>query len=197
MIAIDWILKEWAIAVEALLTGDLLLLIRKGGIREAQPYFEVPSDRALLFPTYEHQSRAAIRPAYVDRFIERSVPKAGDILLLKGWAEITHQLPLGGDRLVETLHPFHIWTDDWLRSRLAWQPNRPTFALLLRVHAFTQPFPLTYQNCYGGCRSWIQLEARDALPASTPVLPSAAYDARVAAIRAAIAPVTAASVSEQ
>jgi hypothetical protein len=183
-----WALKEWAIAVEALLTGDLVLLIRKGGIREAKPFFEVPSDRALLFPTYEHQQPEAIRPPYVDGFEAKPVPPVGAAIPLKGWAEITHQLPLAGNNIIESLHPFHIWTDDWLAERLAWKPERPAFALLLRVYRFVEPLSLVYQKQYGGCRSWIELDFGEALPESSPVLPSETYNQAVSKIQQAIAP---------
>lgn len=190
-----WALKEWAIAVDALLSGDLVLLIRKGGIREAQPFFEVPSDRALLFPTYEHQKLAALRTPFGAAFEDAGVPQVGDPLSLRGWADITHSLPLPVENSVETvvekLHPFHIWTDAWLTERLAWKPERPAYALLLRVHRFAEPINLVYQKQYGGCRSWLELKAVENWPTSTPVLSESIYAERVAAIQQAIAPVTA------
>ena len=185
-----WALKEWAIAVDALLSGDLMLLIRKGGIRETKPYFEVPSDRVLLFPTYEHQKPAAIRAPFVDRFEKRAVPQAGDTMEVPGWAEITHQLSLVGDSIVPQLRPFHIWTDAWLTERLAWKPARPAYALLLRVHQFSEPVELVYQKPYGGCRSWLALKSLETLPESAPVLMTSVYEQRVDAIQQAIVPVT-------
>jgi len=187
---ITWALKEWAIAVEALLAGELIVLIRKGGIREAQPVFEVPSDRAVLFPTYEHQSAAAMRQPWAASMTAATVPTAGDEIMLPGWVEITHQLALQGPDIVERLRPFHIWTDDWLSDRLAWKPERPAYALCLRVHCLATPLTLTYEKRYGGCRSWVQLPAMMALPASTPVLTAATYHQRVSELMTAIAPVT-------
>jgi hypothetical protein len=190
-----WALKEWAIAVDALLTGDLVMLIRKGGIREAKPYFEVPSDRAVLFPTYEHQQPAAIRTPFAHRLEAKAVPHVGEEIQLPGWAVMTHQVSLArvssGAQLVNCLHPFHIWTDEWLAERLAWKPERPAYALLLRVHRFSAPLTLTYQNQYGGCRSWLELDGLSPLPESAPVLTTAEYDRRVADIQQAIATVTA------
>ncbi|MDB9528910.1 DUF1802 family protein [Oscillatoria sp. CS-180] len=183
----QWALKEWAIAIDALLSGDLILLIRKGGIRESRPVFEVPSDRALLFPTYEHQAIAAIRPPFQAGFTARSVPATGEEIPLQGWAEMTHQVPLQGDGIVQSLHPFHIWTDAWLTERLAWKPERPAYGLLLRVHRFTHPFGMAYQKRYGGCRSWIVWDDLDSLPESEPVLSEADYEERVAQIQQAIA----------
>lgn len=197
MANITWALKEWAVAVDALLAGDLILLVRKGGIREAKPVFEVPSDRALLFPTYEHQSLAAMREPWQSQIAMQAVPQVGEMIELPGWAAITHQLELTGADIVERLHPFHIWTDEWLTERLAWKPERSAYALLLRVHRFAVPLELTYEKRYGGCRSWVELAGKSVLPESFPVLTDAAYQQQVSEVEAAIAPVTAASVSPQ
>lgn len=195
MVEITWALKEWAVAVEALLAGDLIMLIRKGGIHEAKPVFNVPSDRALLFPTHEHQSTAAMREPWRSRVSSQTVPQVGDAVALPGWAEITHQLQLTGPDLEQRLQPFHVWTDVWLTERLAWKPERPAYALLLRVHRFTAPLQLTYAKQYGGCRSWIELAELPTLPEGAPILTDTAYQAQVSAIAAAIAPTTTAAVS--
>ncbi len=191
MTTIEWALKEWAIAVDALLSGDLILLIRKGGIRESKPYFEVPSDRVFLFPTYEHQSVEAIRSLYQTRFVSQPVPAVGAPITVAGWAQITHQLPLIGPSTVEALHPFHIWTDAWFTERLAWKPERPAYGLLLRVYRFAEPLNLSYKARYGGCRSWIAMDSwANPLPESTTVLADAVYQKRAEAIHRAVATVT-------
>ncbi|WP_204141984.1 DUF1802 family protein [Halomicronema sp. CCY15110] len=195
MSKITWALKEWAVAVEALLARELIVLIRKGGIREAQPVFEVPSDRTILFPTYEHQATEALRAPWHSRVKLQTVPQVGDELTLPGWVEISHQLALTGPDIVQRLHPFHIWTDDWLSDRLAWKPERPAYALCLRVHRFATPLTLTDEQRYGGCRSWVQLPTLATLPASTPVLTVAAYQQRINELITAIAPVTVSAVS--
>ncbi|MEM9769368.1 MAG: DUF1802 family protein [Cyanobacteria bacterium P01_D01_bin.71] len=195
MTNITWAFKEWAVAVEALLSGELMLLIRKGGIHERRPVFNVPSDRVLLFPTYEHQSAEAMCEPWQSRVLPQTVPQVGETVQLPGWAEITHQLPLPGLDSGLQLRPFHIWTDAWLRERLAWKPERPAFVLLLRVHRFAEPVSLAYQKRYGGCRSWIQPQGIDALPQSSAVLTAEQYQRRVTEIQSAIAPVSAASVS--
>ncbi|MGF1460152.1 MAG: DUF1802 family protein [Leptolyngbyaceae cyanobacterium] len=182
-----WALKEWAVVVDALLSGDLILLVRKGGIREQRPVFEVPSDRALLFPTYEHQQVAALRSPWQSQLRSQAVYEVGASVSLSGWAEVTHQLPLKGSDVIEQLHPFHIWTDAWLTERLAWKPERPAFGLLLRAYCLSQPVLLTYQKHHGGCRSWLELDDFAELPIKTPVLSELDYQQRVKDIQQAIA----------
>lgn len=178
-----WALKEWAIAVNALLTGNLILLVRKGGIRESRPILEVPSDRPLLFPTYEHQKIETIRPHYQGQFTHQPVPQIGTVLSLPGWAKVTHQLPLTGSHPIEQLRPFHIWTDAWLAERLAWKPERPACVLLLRTYRFINPLTITYQKHHRGCRSWIQVDDIDTLPESIPVLSNDVYSQQTSRIQ--------------
>ncbi|MGD1941675.1 MAG: DUF1802 family protein [Leptolyngbyaceae cyanobacterium] len=183
-----WALKEWAIAVEALGTGDLILLVRKGGSHESRRAFDVPCDRALLFPTYEHQQASALRSPFQSAVTPRIVPALGDVMLLQYWANVTHQLPLAGPGIVEALHPFHIWTDDWLAERLAWKPERPAYALLLRVQRLVTPVDITYQAHHQGCRSWITLQDEvTEWPNGVPVLSDQDYHRQVTQIQAAIA----------
>ncbi|MGC1218532.1 MAG: DUF1802 family protein, partial [Phormidesmis sp.] len=55
-------LKEWSVAVDALAAGETILLLRKGGIKEDNGQFSAQADRAMLFPTFEHQRRDLLKP---------------------------------------------------------------------------------------------------------------------------------------
>lgn len=172
---ISWALKEWAIAVEALLAGELILLIRKGGIHEGKAAFTAPSDRFFLFPTHEHQQAPLLRSPYRERLTPQPVPQVGDPVSIQGWAHVTHQIPLAATVDPKALRPFHIWTDAWLQERLAWKPERPAYCLLLQAHRFNVPLELPYQKQYGGCRSWVTIDGPTALPDSVPVMPETVY----------------------
>ena len=50
-------LKEWAVIVHALLEGEQIVDVRKGGIKEDGRHFDVPAKRFWLSPTAEHQQR--------------------------------------------------------------------------------------------------------------------------------------------
>lgn len=181
-----WALKEWSIAIEVLLAGDFILLLRKGGIHERGGQFRVASDRALLFPTVEHQQPHWLKEPYRDRALASPVdadPNSA-MITIPGWAEITEVLPVASPAAAAALLPHHIWTAEWLRDRMAWKPELPLVALLLRAHRFHVPVTLPREPRYGGCRSWIQLDpaAIAALPASESVLSEAAYRDRVTAI---------------
>ena len=57
-------LKEWAATVQALESGYQTILLRKGGIREAEKNFKVLYPEFLLYPTYEHQKADLLKEAY-------------------------------------------------------------------------------------------------------------------------------------
>lgn len=180
-------LKEWAIAVDALLSGELVLLLRKGGIREAKGQFQVQCDRVLLLPTVEHQAVADLKPPYRDRVCLHSRAEQSAPITFRGWAEITQVAALTQAEPVYRLAPFHIWTTEWAAQRLAWKPERPLQALLLRVYRLPIPVTVPYQASYGGCRSWITIDADIKTDDSVPVLSEVDYRDRENAIRAALA----------
>lgn len=174
-------LKEWAIAVEALLAGELILLLRKGGIGDRGGQFQLQAERALLFPTREHQRPHLLKAPWGDRC--PPVPAAPPTTLtFQGWGQITHRLSLPDAAQVERLTPFHLWTPQWVEERMAWHPQRPVQALLLRVHRLPHPVTYPYQASYGGCRSWLTLPTPVPLTGSEPVLTEQAYGERVTAL---------------
>src|SRR5271155_1853587 len=62
--------KEWAIIVDALMTGQQIIILRKGGLIEGPGGFQVEQPEFLLFPTLFHQQRQAVLPEAQARFDE-------------------------------------------------------------------------------------------------------------------------------
>ncbi|MBD0268104.1 MAG: DUF1802 family protein [Cyanobacteria bacterium Co-bin8] len=183
--AISQALKEWAVVIEALLAGEQVLLLRKGGIREEKGRFAVKADQVLLFPTYEHQQPDLVKTPYQ----QRVQPLASDpppAVPLSGWAEITHSLPLEHEGQVLALDAFHIWNQRFVQERWTWKPSSPLYLLLLRSHRLPEPHFLSQRPEYGGCRSWISLPETVSTAGSTPILSEAAYQIKVEAILKAL-----------
>jgi len=193
---LQWALKEWAIAVEALTQGGdtfakrpggNIALLRKDGLRERGGHFQIEGDRAFLLPTRTHQTPAAVKPAYAERV--QPVPPGWqpETVALTSWAEITAVGSLDDRAASDRLAPFHIWSPAGLESRWQWQPQRPLTVLLLRVYRLATPHTLPYQPHYGGCRSWLELDRPPTLDGSQPVLTAAAYQRQVAVLRQVLA----------
>ncbi|MGG6294718.1 DUF1802 family protein [Leptolyngbya sp. AN02str] len=181
-------LKEWAIAIEALMHGDMILLLRKGGIKEERGRFAVQHQQVVLYPTYEHQQPHLVKPAYQARITPVESGWHPREVTLTAWAEVSHLFQLQGAETVAALEPFHLWNNTFVSDRLKWKPKQPLYVLLLRVHALPSPCTIPYRNEYGGCRSWIGLQdvATTRLTHGQTVLTDKEYAEQVQAIASVI-----------
>ncbi|MBD1874195.1 DUF1802 family protein [Nodosilinea sp. FACHB-131] len=181
---VSWVLKEWQAAVTALLQGETILLLRKGGIREAKGQFSLAARQALLLPTVEHQKAALLKEAF--RPLMTGEVAHDDQVRFDGWAAITHALPLTAEAEVAALLPYLVWNEQFVAERLNWQPDRPIYGLLLRAYRFQQPLMLPRHRGYSGCRSWVETGQEVGVEHSTPALAKADYTDQVNAILAAL-----------
>src|SRR5262249_3398574 len=55
-------LKEWAAIVHALLEGEQIVDVRKGGLHEDGRHFDLPARRFFLSPTAKHQKPELLKP---------------------------------------------------------------------------------------------------------------------------------------
>src|SRR5436309_3521432 len=104
-------LKEWAVVCRALLEGEQVIVLRKGGIREEGRRFSVPHDRFWLYATYEHQEPSLVKPAYRAALAaeDATAPKPG-IVRLPGWAEVVAIRRTFDPDELAALDGNHIWT---------------------------------------------------------------------------------------
>ena len=74
-------LKEWAVLVDAMARGEIIAMVRKGGIREQRAGFAVRHDRFLLYPTFFHEKWNEIAPRFTATLEESHArkPDAGTI----------------------------------------------------------------------------------------------------------------------
>ena len=179
-------LKEWAIAVDALSAGKTIILLRKGGIREAG--FQVQHRHVWLYPTYEHQKPELLKPEYAPQV--NPVPSGWhpQTVMIKSCAEITDVLSVTSKEQIAGLQPYHIWHEQMISDRLKWKPQRPLTVLLLRVYRLATPETIPYDASYGGCKSWIDLIEPIAQNNLVPVINDAEYTARVCQIKALVTP---------
>jgi hypothetical protein len=174
-------LKEWAIAITALRSGSMILLLRKGGIRDPRdPFAEIPN-RTALFPTYEHQVLH-----YLKQPVEIAPPDVDTPIVMDTWAHITHGFSLSTDAEILALLPFHIWTTEFVTERLKWRSHQPLQALLLRAYPLEEPIVIGRSPSHAGCRSWIHLETPISTQNAAPVLSEQDYQKLLNAIEDAI-----------
>lgn len=165
-------LKEWAVIVRALLAGEQVLDVRKGGLREDGRHFSLHATRLWLYPTVEHQRGELVKPAY-RRCVEETEAAAPPDreVRIEGWAEIVGTSTVDDPAVLDALDGKVIWTRDYVESRFRWKARDPLHVLAMRAHRLDTPVTVPSRDAYGGCTSWVDI---DGLPADPTTLPSTA-----------------------
>lgn len=160
--------KEWSPIVEALGSGEQLLILRKGGIAEKRGGFDAArAGRFWLFPTRFHAQAEKTKPAAARFF---SDPSVDGTVTLRYFADIAGHVFLSDWTSVASLDPHHLWTEAAVREKFDWSTPPGLHAFVVRVHRLTAPLTVPTTPDMGGCKSWIDLPYSPADYASTPVL---------------------------
>lgn len=180
-------LKEWAVAVKALDRGEQIMLLRKGGIREEGKDFRVIHPEFLLYPTFEHQKDELLQEKYHQDLRQvLSEAQGGETITFSHWAGVEEVIELTEQDKLDTLSPYHIWSDDYAQKRLHWKPKSPLSVMLLRIHRLEEPQTVPYLPSYGGCKSWVELSEDLPLGHLTPVLAEEDFRSKVGEVKAAL-----------
>ena len=114
----NWAFKEWAVVVHALLEGEQILDVRKGGLREDGRHFSLRSTRLWLYPTAEHQKPELLKEPYrhwID--LAHSAP-VGEPITIEGWADVVRVATISETSELEAIESKLIWTSEYAASRL-------------------------------------------------------------------------------
>jgi len=179
--------KEWAIVVDALGRGEQIIILRKGGIAEGRDGFKVEHPRFLLFPTLFHQQREAVIVSAQARYdeIAPTLPKP-DRLLIQFSAEVVEWFRLDSLEAANRLRGQHVWRDEVIADRFEWGRTKDIFAIAVRVSRLAMPIDLPMAPSYGGCKSWVELEAEVDVSTAAPVLDSEHFSLKLAKFREAL-----------
>ena len=180
-------LKEWAVLVDAMGRGDLIAMIRKGGIREKRAGFDVRHDRFLLYPTFFHEKlhelderfHPMLEGAHADR------PPEGMIQLryIASVAAVWQVTELERLRAVDAEHGL---TWGAVESRFRYRDDPRVHVVAVRIARL--PFVVTLPEIrrYTGCVSWVKLDEDVDVGRASPVIDDAGFAARLAALESAL-----------
>jgi hypothetical protein len=185
--------KEWAAVVHALLEGEQILDVRKGGLREDGRHFSVQSTRFWLYPTAEHQKAELLKEPYRHWIELAHAAPVGEPITIEGWADVVKLATITEVEDLDAIGSKLIWTDEYASSRLGWKKRDPLWVLALRVHRLLEPVTVAWDPAYGGCTSWVELEGLPDDPASVrsePALSDVAFDARLKGVVQALPSLT-------
>src|SRR5205085_1995136 len=111
----------------------------------------------------------------------RALAEGEQLLTLRkgGIREENKHFELEDPRIVDSLSPFHIWTQDYARKRLAWKRTHPLHVLLLKVHRIPRPVTVRVRDEHHGCHSWVEID-RELPFEGVPVMADEEFDRAVA-----------------
>ena len=182
-------LKEWAAIVHALLEGEQIVDVRKGGLHEDGRHFDLPARRFYLSPTAEHQKPELLKPAYAHWVQLADACTVGRPITLRGWADVTDVATITEPEHLDALDSKLIWARDYVESRFNWKRRDPLWVLVLRVHRLATPITVPWHDEYGGCTSWVDYAGAPPDPVTLPsevVLSDIAFEAKHKGIRDAL-----------
>lgn len=183
----SWALKEWAAVCEALDRGMQILLLRKGGIDEAQGEFTVERPAFFLYPTWEHQRAEHLQSRFREALGGAFREPPGRRVPIRHFARVEKVLRVGDLAKLQALKDRYVWTPEHVATRHAYKPSKPMFVLLLRVHRLPEARPVTETPRYAGCKSWVDLDEPLGADGALPVLDDARFRAEVDALSKALA----------
>ncbi len=163
-------LKEWASVIQALENGTQILLFRKGGISETSGDFRMEHDEFLLYPAYEHQNPAMLKPEYRHLIEEAERERRGQMILITSFARVHKVYHLHKRSEADVLRRLHIWDEPYVDLRFDYKPDRPLYVVVLRVYLLANPIEFIEKTEYVGCRSWVILDETAGMSAGKAVI---------------------------
>ena len=180
-------LKEWAVLCEALAAGDVIAMVRKGGIREQRAGFSVRHDRFLLYPTFFHEKAAELQPRFQARLEAAHArrPPEGTIRLdlVATVAALWRVDDLERLRAIEGEHGL-AWPA--VASRFHYKGRPGVQVVAVRVARLAAPASVPETRRYQGCVSWVALDEGVDVAGAAPVLDDATHARRAAALADAL-----------
>lgn len=182
-------LKEWAVLVEAMARGDIIAMVRKGGIREKRAGFEVHHNRFLLYPTFFHENTGDL----ASRFHPMLAP-AHDRRRAAGHVRLTHLAEcvavwsVVDSGLLPAVAHEHGLAPSAVLARFHYRDDPTVRIIATRIRALATAVEIPEATRYAGCVSWLELDADVRVRDAHPVLPEADLQRRVAAMSAVLGP---------
>ena len=180
-------LKEWAVLCDAMARGEIVAMIRKGGIREQRAGFSVRHDRFVLYPTYFHEKAAEMAPRLVHTLAasHRDQPPPGTIRI----ALVAEVAGVWAASSLEALHAIedaHGLAWGAVEARFHYKGRPGVRVVAVRVKRLQRAVELPEARRYQGCVSWVALDEGVDVQHARPVIGDDDFAARLGALRAAL-----------
>lgn len=169
-------LKEWAVADEALATGRLSLLVRKGGIYERTGDFRVEHREFWIFPSGWHQNPEDLA-AELHPLLDAIGPQPRGEIHFRTYCVVDGVYRIESPDALDRIQGLHPLSAPAAHYRFNYRDKPFVHAMLVRAWHLPTPLRLPDVHRYEGCVSWVELD--EALPTAAlmPVLSDDEYAA--------------------
>lgn len=181
-------LKEWAVLVDAMMRGEIVAMVRKGGIREQRAGFSVRHDRFLLYPTFFHEKENELAPPYSNGLAASHArkPEPGTIRI-ECVADVVGLWQVAELETIRAIEGEHGMAWNAVASRFHYKNKPGVQVVAVRVSKLAEPVIVPETRRYLGCVSWVELDEDVDVSSATPVIDDASLMMRVARIANALA----------
>ncbi len=187
-------LKEWVVLIDAIASGEIIAMVRKGGIREQRSGFSVRHERFLLYPTVFHERPDELSERVRTRIAATRppVPASGvdpapaiQISILCEVAAVWAATDLA--RVLAASDEYGV-APAVATARFNYR-NRPgVHVVAVRARRLAEPVDVPEIARYRGCVSWVELDRDIDVAAAEPVLPAPELSRRVAGLAEILGP---------
>jgi hypothetical protein len=184
-------LKEWAVLCDAMGRGDVIAMVRKGGIREQRAGFAVRHDRFVLYPTFFHERENELAPRFRETLggsrATQPAPGIVRLCLVADVAAVWQVRDLDVLRAIEWDHGL-AWTA--VESRFNYRGIPGVQVIAVRVSRLPAAAQLPEVRRYAGCVSWVKLDEDVDVSGASRVIDAATFDTRLARMHAVLGEAT-------
>lgn len=147
-------LKEWNVNIEALKSGLIDMIVRKGGILDPGNAFPILHRQFYFFPTFLHQSAQALRADMRDRFASLSgAPQKDGSALITVFARVKSVHAAESLEQAAAFQERHLYSTETIESRFHYKQPGLHF-IELEIESI-EPFAVADAARFDGCVSWI------------------------------------------
>jgi len=180
-------LKEWAVLCDALADGEIIAMVRKGGIREQRAGFAVRHERFLLYPTWFHEKSAELQPRFATRVSAASAHRPPDGIIRIGLvAEVAAMWHVRELERLRAIEPFHGMAWPAVVSRFEYRGNPELRVIAVKVSRLPSVHDVPETRRYLGCVSWVALDEPIDVEGAVPVLAAPELAVRVSVLTGAL-----------
>ena len=152
-------LKEWDVVVRALRDGRQSVLLRKGGVSDADGAFALRENEFFLFPTWEHQRPELLNDAARPELEASAREKRTDgKILIDTYAVVDAVRKVEDAAELADIPSRTVWNRAFVDQRLLYKPEKPLYLVSLTALPLSTPHLIADDPSYAGCVSWVPLK---------------------------------------